>query len=260
MSAIKAFYEYIFVELADHRVNNWPLMSTPLYPTALIILYLYIVYKALPAYMAKRKAYNLKTVLAIYNMFQVIACVLLIYGVATSGWITRYSLGCELCDFSEDKMAVRMAGYVWWTMMLKIIELIETLFFTLRKKYNQVTVLHVYHHASTFAVAWLAVKFYPGGMLTLNIILNCFIHVLMYTYYFLSSLGPKMQKRLETLKPKLTAVQLIQLFVMFIHTLQILAPTCKVPKIAAIIHLPNIIINITFFVDFYKQNYLKKVN
>jgi len=41
-------------------------------------------------------------------------------------------------------------------------------FFILRKKTNQVSGLHVYHHASTFILAWAAVKFFPGRHNMLN--------------------------------------------------------------------------------------------
>lgn len=82
--------------------------------------------------------------------------------MSTSGWTTHYSLGCQPIDYSNDKMAVRMLEYVWWTLILKMVELIETVFFVLRKKHNQISKLHVYHHVSTFWWAWVLAK-YIGG-------------------------------------------------------------------------------------------------
>lgn len=57
---------------------------------------------------------------------------------------------------------MRMLNVVWWTWLLKAVELVETAFFLLRKKYNQVSKLHVYHHTSTFLLGWAGVK-YVGG-------------------------------------------------------------------------------------------------
>ncbi|CAG2181481.1 unnamed protein product, partial [Oppiella nova] len=43
------------------------------------------------------------------------------------------------------------------------IELLDTIFFILRKKANQLTFLHVYHHSSMFIFWWVGAKFVPGG-------------------------------------------------------------------------------------------------
>lgn len=51
---------------------------------------------------------------------------------------------------------------MWWMYMLKIVELVETVFFVLRKKQNQVSALHVYHHVSMVLLAWIGVKYFPG--------------------------------------------------------------------------------------------------
>lgn len=83
--------------------------------------------------------------------------------VLTSGWTTYYSLGCQPVDYSTGKLAMRMLNFVWWTWILKAVELVETAIFILRKKYNQVSKLHVYHHSSTFLLGWVGVK-YVGGM------------------------------------------------------------------------------------------------
>lgn len=46
-------------------------------------------------------------------------------------------------------------------------------------------------------------------MFAVPVILNLFIHVLMYSYYFLSSFGKKWQKRLTPWKKKLTMAQMV---------------------------------------------------
>lgn len=55
-----------------------------------------------------------------------------------------------------------------------------------------------------------------GGMATFYIIVNCYIHVLMYTYYFLSTLGPEWQRKLGYIKPKLTILQMVIIRTLFI--------------------------------------------
>lgn len=52
-------------------------------------------------------------------------------------------------------------------------------------------------------------SFVSGGMFAVPVMLNLFIHVIMYSYYFLSSLGKEWQKRIARWKPKLTIAQMV---------------------------------------------------
>ena len=56
-----------------------------------------------------------------------------------------------------------MASVIWWYYFSKIIELLDTVFFILRKKNNQITFLHVYHHSTMVPLWWIGVKWYAGG-------------------------------------------------------------------------------------------------
>ena len=53
------------------------------------------------------------------------------------------------------------------------------LFFILRKKNDQVTFLHVYHHASMFFLWWIGVKWVAGGQCKKKVIIwkssDCFV-------------------------------------------------------------------------------------
>lgn len=58
----------------------------------------------------------------------------------------------------------QIAAALWWYYFSKCIEFLDTIFFVMRKKNNQVSFLHVYHHASMFPLWWLGVKYVAGGM------------------------------------------------------------------------------------------------
>ena len=41
--------------------------------------------------------------------------------------------------------------------------MLDTVFFVLRKKNNQISFLHVYHHATMFPIRWMGIKWVAGG-------------------------------------------------------------------------------------------------
>lgn len=96
--------------------------------------------------------------------------------------------------------------------MLKTIDLIETMVFVLRKKNNQISFLHVYHHISTVLVTYICTKYYPGGMLSMQMIINGSVHVIMYIYYLLASLGQSTQGLLNPIKPYITRIQIVRIY------------------------------------------------
>lgn len=61
----------------------------------------------------------------------------------------------------EEKQFVQISYFIYW---LKFIELSETLIFALRKKQNQISLLHVYHHVSTVSLAFLLAKYIRGNL------------------------------------------------------------------------------------------------
>ena len=85
----------------------------------------------------------------------------------------------------------------------------DTVFFVLRKKNAQLTFLHVYHHSTMFCLWWIGVKYVPGGSSFLGAMCNCYVHVLMYSYYFLAACGPSVRKWLWW-KKYLTMMQMAQ--------------------------------------------------
>lgn len=55
-----------------------------------------------------------------------------------------------------------MARAVWLYYICKITELLDTVFFVLRKKQNQITFLHVYHHTLMPFCGFVGLKYFAG--------------------------------------------------------------------------------------------------
>lgn len=113
-------------------------------------------------FMEKRKPYNLKGLLAVYNLAQVVACCYLISGILSNEFNIIKFWKCQAVDYNTNNKSIEILTYSYHTFLLKLLELVETVFFVMRKKQNQVSKLHVYHHASTAILGWIMVK-YTGG-------------------------------------------------------------------------------------------------
>ncbi|KYM77193.1 Elongation of very long chain fatty acids protein 1, partial [Atta colombica] len=206
---IMDIYHYLIDEISDPRVSDWPLMSNPFGVILISLAYLSFVLYLGPLYMKKRKPYALIKTMICYNIFVATASAIIFYGLLTSGYTTHLSMGCEPFVISNDSMSLSMARWVWWVLILKITELADTVIFIFRKKYNQISFLHVYHHTVTLFLAWITCKYAPGGMWTFIMMPNCIVHVIMYIYYLCACLGPKMQKIVAPWKKYVTRLQLI---------------------------------------------------
>jgi hypothetical protein len=65
----------------DPRVNDWPLMDSPLPTMIIVAVYLYLVVVLGPRLMANRKPFQLNAVLVVYNALQVIFSVVMLWEV-----------------------------------------------------------------------------------------------------------------------------------------------------------------------------------
>lgn len=60
------------------------------------------------------------------------------------------------------------------------------------------------------AAIWSTARFMPGGHASLLGIINCGVHVVMYTYYFLTAFKPELKRSLWW-KKHITQIQLVRM-------------------------------------------------
>lgn len=101
----------------------------------------------------------------------------------------------------------------------KIFDMVETMLFVLRKKFKQVSLLHVYHHVAILLGSYASLLIMPGGHSTMLGILNTFVHVIMYTYYFVTIYDRDgvQRKKYDSFKIRLTQLQLVIFFLNLIR-------------------------------------------
>ncbi|XP_055903043.1 elongation of very long chain fatty acids protein 7 isoform X2 [Eupeodes corollae] len=242
---------------SDPRTRDWPLMSSPFPTIAISLTYAYFVKVLGPRLMENRKPFQLRKILIVYNFIQVIFSMFLFYEAAQGGWLNGYNLRCQPVDYSNSPKAIRVASGCWWYFFSKFTEFFDTFFFVLRKRYDQVSTLHVIHHGIMPMSVWWGVKFTPGGHSTFFGFLNTFVHIIMYTYYMLAAMGPKVQKYLWW-KKYLTVLQMIQFVLVMVHSFQLFFKNdCNYPIGFAYFIGAHAVMFYFLFSDFYRQAYLK---
>jgi len=243
--------------LRDERMDGLPMLSSPL-PTLLICLaYVYLVKVAGPKFMEHREPYNLKTFLVIYNAFQVAFSTYIFCLLMKGGWAGSYSLVCQPVDYSNsaESRTMRTATYIYY--LSKFSEFIDTFAFIARKKFNQVSALHVIHHGIMPLSVWPGVRWVPGGHSTFFCTINAFIHILMYAYYMLAAMGPRF-KRFIWWKRHMTNMQMIQFIAIFIHSIQLfVVPNCGFPIAYGYYIGAHAVLFFVLFGQFYIKEYMR---
>ncbi|XP_069705053.1 very long chain fatty acid elongase 7-like isoform X2 [Periplaneta americana] len=238
--------------------NTLPLMSGPIPLLSILAMYLLFVTKLGPYLMAHRKPYNMQALVVIYNFAMVLYNVVLVIWPIVGGHI--HYIYIDFCIFKkvDDFDLLHSAiTYAWCFFLSKLVELIDTIFFVMRKKQRQITFLHVFHHVMVPFVVWFHNKYMPGPQALVVAVLNSSVHVFMYTYYMLSAMGPKYQKYIWW-KKYMTWIQLVQFVTVFLYTSTLLLLKCPEPAITSTVFLIFSLIFMLLFANFYYKTYIKK--
>ncbi|KAG7172612.1 Elongation of very long chain fatty acids protein-like 2 [Homarus americanus] len=223
----------------DPRQDTWYLMRSPLPTIITCFLYVAAVTWCIPHYMSTRKPVSgLRTSMMAYNAFQVVFSAWIFWESGVAGWFGDYSLVCQRCDFSDNTEAVRV-------------------FFALHKKNEHISLLHVCHHAIMPVCMWYGIRYYSGGHTTLAFLLNSFVHTVMYLYYLLAAMGPRVRPFLWW-KKYLTTLQMVQFTAILIHNFLALFVECPVPS-SLIAWVSGVsLLFFVLFADFYIKTYRKR--
>ncbi|XP_076462561.1 very long chain fatty acid elongase 4-like [Babylonia areolata] len=242
------------VSAGDPRVSEWPLMRNPEWMVLLTCGYLLVV-KYGPAFMEHRQPLRATGPLVIYNFFMVGLSLYMFLEFCACGYYNNFGLLCQPPDYSETALGYREASVAWWYFFSKIIEYLDTIFFIWRKKNNQLTFLHVYHHSTMGLICWYVARYVPGGEKFYAGGFNVLVHVFMYTYYGLAALGPQVHKYLWW-KRYLTKFQMIQFISVNTRcVLSLLVTECRYPRwinVVATFYSSSLLL---LFANFYRQSY-----
>lgn len=128
-------------------------------------VYLWFVLFSGPKFMEKREPYDVTDWIRAYNCFQVVICTYFVAGGIYLGFTPKYFFKCERFDFLKDDAKLKMLIGTWLFLGLRVFEFVETIFFVLRKKQNQASFLHIFHHIGSILMTWLFIYMHAGEIL-----------------------------------------------------------------------------------------------
>eukprot|EP00056_Hartaetosiga_gracilis_P005470 m.84940 g.84940 ORF g.84940 m.84940 type:complete len:322 (-) comp12176_c1_seq1:1522-2487(-) len=183
-----------------------------------------------------------------YNAFQVVLCGYMCYSAIAEALNKNYVFVCNDFKLSEDGMA--KVVHIFY--LSKILDFMDTFFMIIRRKWRQVSFLHVYHHTSIFLVYWVNMNSGYDGDVYFTVVLNSFIHFIMYFYYGCSALGIKVP---VFIKMMITNSQLTQFVCMLAQGAYSLTFGCPYPKNIVIMYILYLFTMLYLFMDFHKKTY-----
>lgn len=250
-------YFWIMNDLVDPRTNEYLLVTNPLTPIFIIIVYLQLVLTILPKFMENRRAYDLRRTIVLFNFSQVL---LNVYIFIWCGYeVLNQDLFCALPDYTNSPRGLRQLQLVHLYFISKVLDLVDTIFFVLRKKHNHLSFLHIFHHSGMVGLTWSGCRYIAGGQMVPLGLLNSFVHICMYSYYMLSAYDAKYKKFSASFKKHVTQLQLGQ-FIGFviIYGYATLAPSCQLPRIIPFFLTMQAMFFVMLFGEFYYKAYIKK--
>lgn len=243
------------LERADVRTRDWAFVGSVDGLISMITLYL-ITVSIGPKYMAKYKPFDLKSLMLVYNLALVALSLWMFWQFFAGSIDAGYNVACTPMKFTTDPKEMRIANAMWFYYISKYIEFCDTLFMILRKKNNQISFLHIYHHFGMAIIFHLVMLFGAGGNAAYAPCINSLVHVVMYTYYGLSGF--------ESLRPYLWWKKYLTMFqiaqfcaLIFITFLNCVTP-CDFPMFLEYIQFFFCLSLLVLFSNFYIQSYLRK--
>ena len=151
-----------------------------------------------------------KRAIIIYNIYQIIANAYI--GFMIQHYSSNHVWGLFISDHSN------LRYLIYLHCLTKYVDFIDTVLIVLRKKSDQLSFLHIYHH-STVGIIWAWVyETWPLNHSAAYIYgawINSWVHVIMYFYYMTTVFNI----RLPIFKKTVTVIQLKQFVTCMIHAI-----------------------------------------
>ncbi|KAH8243923.1 hypothetical protein KR032_011315 [Drosophila birchii] len=231
--------------------SHWPILT-------IMGTYLLFVKVVGPKLMENRKPFDLRAVIKVYNQMQIV------YNTLMFVCTVHFMFGPGNFDFRcihnlpvdhKSKNWERIISYSYF--VNKLIDMLETLFFIMRKKDRQISFLHVFHHVYMVYIPFLHMHYVGyGGNGLFVVSWNMLVHSLMYIYYYQTALN-RNSKAVLWWKKYMTTIQLVQFIIVLAHCIStLLQPDCDAARFSAGLSSVFAILFLLLFINFYIHSYI----
>jgi hypothetical protein len=205
------------------------------------LFYLVLIF-ALKHMMRNQSAFSLKIPMLVYNAVQVFLSLLMAVQLAPF-------LGNNFFNIS-GKFSSKIELWVLVHYVTKYLDMLDSVFMVLRKKGDQLSFLHVYHHC-TIGVIWGLLLHYGvgNGAAFFGAWINSLVHALMYFHYLWTSLGFK-----NPLKPYLTMFQMFQFSLCILQAVLAVAFDNQIPREWCFLQLCYHMTLLYLFMNFFRSS------
>ncbi len=192
-----------------------------------------------------------------YNFVQVGLCGYMFITAGHLAYVNNYTLW-PCVPFNAHQPPI--GSVLWLFYVSKVLDFMDTFFIVLGQKWAQLSFLHYYHHWSVFQIYWLNLWVGYDGDIYLTIVLNAFIHTVMYSYYLCSAQkGNVLGAFAKAVKPFITSMQLVQFCIMIGQAVILLSSGCKTfPPNTTRLYFCYILTMLALFGQFFVKSYLGK--
>lgn len=151
-----------------------------------------------------------------------------------------------VCEEQEMKSNGRLWFWSYIYYLSKYYELLDTVIQLLRGKLPPNYFLHVYHHSFILLMCWFWLE-YSATMQFVGLLFNTAVHIVMYFYFFLRSIGrPPAWKALVT---QFQIIQFVTSLVCFGFTLYLIYGTNRICKSMGTLYA-QLLFNVTLLYGF----------
>ncbi|KAL3276637.1 hypothetical protein HHI36_012009 [Cryptolaemus montrouzieri] len=246
-----------FVErYADSRSKNFFLAATVWEPLGLIVVYLLFVKKIGPALMEKRKPYDAKKWIIVFDIIQIVSNFYLALKIILVISDSESPISCLELDFTNSYQGTVQVHLAYFYYLLKVSDLMDTVFFIVKKNFRQVSYLHVFHHSLMVFMGWMGLKLAPGGHSAYFGLANGVVHTVMYSYYLICAYDTNFKNTLGV-KKFVTQLQLVQFLFIFVIYAMALRPSCGFSKIVSVLAIMESSYFMYLFGNFYIDSYIR---
>jgi len=232
------------------------------FSTAIIIAVVYVLFVLVGSMIMKAgvPAVDPYPIKFMYNVSQIFLCAYMTIEAFMVAHRNGYSIftPCAAAYIRDDPP---VANLLWLFYVSKIWDFWDTIFIVIGKKWRQLSFLHVYHHFTIFLFYWINVNANYDADIFLTVLLNGFIHTVMYTYYFICmhTKDPITGKTIPIWwKSSLTLLQLFQFVTMMSQASYLLINQCENLSLRITgTYLVYILTLFYLFSQFFVSSYMK---